>query len=290
MKKTSNIVLLLATLMVVAACGSDTEESANATLSLGFGGLEPLGSDHVYEGWIIVEGSPVSTGRFTVDMDGNPSPATFEVAAEMAESATAFVLTIEPATGDAPGPTDIHILAGDLAGGTASLSVGHAAALATDFTSAAGEFILETPSSAAPEDYAQGIWWLVPPMPFSEGLSLPALPAGWQYEGWVVGDDGPISTGRFDAPGETDSDMAGPEGGPDGDGPPFPGQDFITPATNLVGHTAVISVEPHPDNSEAPFTLKPLVKADIADVMAPTTQSMTNNATMSNPSGSATFN
>ena len=58
-------------------------------------------------------------------------------------------------------------------------------------------------------------------------------------------------------------------------GPPFPGEDYLVNApmgltfpTNLAGGTAVISIEPDPDNSPNPFTLKPLVKmipADAAD-------------------------
>jgi hypothetical protein len=49
-------------------------------------------------------------------------------------------------------------------------------------------------------------------------------------------------------------------------GPPFPGEDFLfnAPAgltfpTDLMGGVAVISIEPSPDNSADPFTLKPLV-------------------------------
>ena len=48
-------------------------------------------------------------------------------------------------------------------------------------------------------------------------------------------------------------------------GPPFPGEDFLVNApsglafpTDLAGGVAVISIEPEPDDSAAPFTLKPL--------------------------------
>ncbi|MFQ5967902.1 MAG: hypothetical protein ACE5MI_09875, partial [Acidimicrobiia bacterium] len=94
-------------------------------------------------------------------------------------------------------------------------------------------------------------------------LVLPALPAGWKYEGWAVVDGTPLTTGKF-----TDvaaADEAAPFGGP-GRMPPFPGEDFVTNApegvtlpTDLSGATIVISVEPDPDDSEAPFALKPLV-------------------------------
>ena len=62
-----------------------------------------------------------------------------------------------------------------------------AAALGSDFASASGSFLLETPSTAAvASDYASGIWWLDPAGP-SASLVLATLPAGWVYEGWVVG-------------------------------------------------------------------------------------------------------
>ena len=53
--------------------------------------------------------------------------------------------------------------------------------------------------------------------------------------------------------------------GNSGNGPAFPGEDYIQNApngltfpTDLKGATIVISVEPVPDNSTNPFTLKPL--------------------------------
>ena len=76
-------------------------------------------------------------------------------------------------------------------------------------------------------------------------------------------------------------------------GPPFPGEDFLTNApaglsfpTDLAGGTAVISVEPEPDDSSAPFTLKPLVGPIPADAVDHETYTVGNNI-MSFPTGSA---
>lgn len=287
MKNTTSLILTSIALLL----GACSNEMDTTTLTLGLSGLPQLGPDYEYEGWIIVDGAPVTAGRFTVDEDSNPTPATFEIDAAMAEAATAYVLTIEPATGDDPAPSDVHVLAGDLSGGTGSLGVDHPAAIGTDFADATGEYILETPSSmAVADDYDQGIWWLVPGADgMAPGLTLPELPAGWTYEGWVVGDDGPISTGTFDAADMADADGAGPEAGPDMS-PPFPGQDFVDPARMLAsGHMAVISVEPVPDDSPMPFVIKPLLDDTIEDVMAPDTQSMNNIAADTLPSGSVTF-
>ncbi len=264
----------------LAACGgSDT-----ATLSLGLTNLSALGGQSVYEGWLIVNGSPVSTGRFDVG-----DSTDFEVAQADVDNATMFVLSIEPKENDDPAPSAQKILAGPISGGAATLTIGHEAALGSDFSTAAGGYILETPSSMEMTDYGQGIWWLDPSAGPGASLNLPTLPAGWVYEGWVVGADGPVSTGRFTSGSGADSDAGGPAAGPEGT-PPFPGQDFITPASmlNAGGYKAVISVEPEPDNGAAPFDLKPLVH-DIADVAPPALQTMSNNAAASAPSGTVTI-
>jgi len=280
--------LLAALALITSAC---SDETGTTTMSLGFSGLPQLGEGYEYESWLIVDGAPVSAGRFTVDADANPIPAAFEIDAMVADTAAAYVLTIEPIEGDDPAPSAVHILAGDLADGVASLSTAHAAAIGTDFADATGVYILETPTSGdVADDYAQGIWWLVPGADgMAPGLSLPALPEGWVYEGWVAGADGPVSTGTFGAVDAADADGAGETAGPDGS-PPFPGQDFIDPAIVLTGgYAAVISVEPVPDDSPMPFVIKPLVDMSIDDVMAPDTQEMANAAASNLPSGSVAF-
>ncbi|MBW2465121.1 MAG: anti-sigma factor, partial [Deltaproteobacteria bacterium] len=228
------------------------DATTGSMLTIGNDGLEDLGADYVYEGWLITADGPVTTGTFSVDAEGVLSQSEFPLDAATEALATAFVVTIEPADDPDPAPSAVHIVAGDYGAGIAIAEIGHAGALATDFSSAEADFILATPSSSATDDDNQGIWYLVPGAAPSAGLTLPALPEGWTYEGWVVGADGPVSTGTFTAADMADSDGAGPAAG-DGDAPPFPGQDFIDPAKDLAdSHVAVISVEPVPDNSPAP--------------------------------------
>ena len=289
------VILLLS--LLVTACGDDNDSptgpsqntptgSSSMGLGLSFNGLQRLGSDFVYEGWILVDGSPVSTGTFRVRADGSLSQRDFPVDEAALSSATKFILSIEPSPDSDPAPSGTKYLAGDFAGNSAALSVADAAALGSDFASASGSFILETPSTAAvASDYASGIWWLDPAGP-SASLRLPALPAGWVYEGWVVGPEGPVSTGRFTQVTGDDSDAGGPARGPDGT-PPFPGQEFITPLVPLIGYQAVVSIEPEPDNRPAPFTLKPLVDTNIEDVGPAVLQPMDNIASMF-PTGTAT--
>ena len=256
------------------------------TLTLSFTGLEPLGPAFVYEGWLITSNGPVSSGRFS--LTSTTDMPTFTIDEAVAADSTLFVLTIEPAVGDDPAPADTHVLAGSFDDDTADddtavLTIGHPAALGSDFATATGAYILETPSSATiASDYAQGVWF-VNPAEGSASLSLPGLPAGWVYEGWVVDANGPVSTGRFVDASAADDDGGGPAAGPDGT-PPFPGQDFIAPPRNLIGNTIVISVEPEPDDSPAPFAIKPLVDMQADDVGPGQLQDMANNAAAS-PAG-----
>lgn len=247
------------------------------TLTLDFTGLDDLGSDFAYEGWIIVNGEPVSTGVFTV-MGGVPSQTHFDIAAFDLAAAAKFVLTIEPSPDSDPMPSSTHYLAGDFMGSDADLMIGDPAALGDDFLGSMGDYILNTPSTGSDDsDYANGIWWLDPTAGPGPTLTLPTLPAGWMYEGWVVGPGGPVTTGTFTSASGFDSDAGGPTAGPDPT-PPFPGQDYIMPPMPLIGYAAVITVEPYPDNSPMPFTLKPLVDGSIDDVGIGVLQSMGNNA------------
>ncbi len=235
-------------------------------LELNISGLEDLGPDYVYEGWIIVGGNPVTTGIFTVDGSGNMSQTSFPVNSNDLINATAFVLTIEPDPDPNPAPSAVHILAGDFSTNTADLSVGHPAALGDDFMSSGGNYILATPTNGSNTNELSGIWFLdLSSGTPAVGLTLPTLPAGWKYEGWAVINGMPVTSGKFtmvDA-----ADESAPFSGAMA-GPPFPGEDYLMNApsgltfpTDLSGGTAVISIEPDPDNSPAPFLLKPLAAA-----------------------------
>jgi hypothetical protein len=206
------------------------------------------------------------------------SQTVFEVPATVGKlkNASMFVLTIEPYPDNSPAPSDQHLVAGAFNGSEASLSIGHPAALNSTFASATGHFILATPTTASMDDELSGLWFInVSSGSPAAGLSLPALPAGWRYEGWAVIDGKPVTTGTFMS--GSMADASAPFSGPL-PGPPFPGEDFITNApmglsfpTNLSGGAAVISIEPYPDNSPAPFLLKPL----IGGIQNPATQHFT---------------
>lgn len=281
-------VMAVAFTMVMVSCGDDKNEE----LDLNISGLESLGDDFAYEGWILVDGSPKTTGTFTVDANGALSKTSFDVAEEDLEKATAFILTIEPSPDLDPAPSDVHILAGDFSSDNAALTVSHGAAIGTDFTAATGGYIVATPTDGMNNNEESGVWF-VDPAVGQPTLDLPTLPAGWAYEGWAVIDGTPVSTGTFTS--VTGVDNGAKYSGPEM-APPFPGEDFLINApagltfpTSLLGGAIVVSVEPVPDNSSAPFVLKPLVGMTASDAAVHEVLTMANNAVSTNPTGTVTI-
>ncbi|MFT4666550.1 MAG: hypothetical protein ACI9XB_003516 [Gammaproteobacteria bacterium] len=287
----------LATVFVFTSCGSD-DDSIDATdttdLTLDITGLQNLGADYAYEGWIMVNGDPVSTGTFTVDGVGVLTSNDFQVSTANADLATAFIVSIEPSPDADPAPADTKILGGAINAKTGILTVAHAAALGNDFATAAGKYILATPSDGADTNENSGLWFLDNSSgTAAASLELAPLPAGWNYEGWAVIDGTPVSTGTFTTAAGVDASalFSGTEATPG-----YPGEDFLLNAptgftfpVDLAGMTAVISIEPSPDNSADPFVLKPLVGMIPAAAIDHTPYAMDNNATATNPTGSVTI-
>jgi len=281
--------MLAAAGLVFTSCNDDDSDGPSvADLTLSIDGLEDLGSEFAYEGWIIVDNAPVSTGTFTVDANGNLSESTFEVANSDLEAATMFVLSIEPVPDADPAPAATKLLAGSFDGNSASLST---STVGGGFESAIGKYIIATPTgTGADEEEFSGIWFLDNSSGSAvAGLDLPELEVGWKYEGWVVIDGTPVTTGTFlDV---NAADEAAPFSGTNA-GPSYPGEDFLNNAptgltfpTDLRGTTAVISVEPDPDNSAAPFALKPLAGM-IPATLSGNPYDIDNNVSASFPSGS----
>lgn len=289
----------LAAAALLAACDGSSGPDDRDRLSLSFNGLEPLAGGAHYEGWAMIGGTPVSTGKFDVDASGNVVSVSgaavpggdFDAGRDL-RAATAIIVTVEPAGDTDAVPAATKMMAGEVSGGTATLTVAAPQALGNAFTSATGTYILATPTNGMGTSERSGIWFIDPssgmPMP---GLSLAALPAGWKYEGWSVIGGTPVSTGTFTA--VNTADAAAPFSGPMA-GPPFPGEDFLANApsglafpTDLRGTMAVISIEPDPDDSPAPFALKPLVGMVPAGAMDHTPYPMTNQAGTTFPTGTA---
>ncbi|WP_041632836.1 anti-sigma factor [Maribacter sp. HTCC2170] len=256
--------------------GVDGQDGADiakmATLDFNLNGLENLGPDYLYEGWIVVDGAPQSTGIFSVNDSGSLSKSSFEVDSVLLANAHKFVLTIEPNPDSDPAPSYQKLIAGDFSGNSAVIASNVMPGVG-DFSGASGSFFLRSPTdepvgSANNGNDQNGIWFGLPGMPPGANFVLPTLPTGWAYEGWVVGDAGPLSTGTFTSFDVMDDNAgsASSFGGTENLGPPLPGEDFFLNAPagetfplDIRGRTVVISIEPVPDNSPEPFVLKPLV-------------------------------
>jgi hypothetical protein len=248
---------LVALSVLLISCGDDDNNTVAPQLKLNLTGLENLGANYKYEGWIVVNGAPVTTGTFTVNDAGVLSKTTFDVDATALANATTFVLSIEPANDTDPAPSNTKYLVGDFSGNSASVNTG----IVGDFSASAGKYLIASPSSMSMMDPFAGVWF-INGANGSAGLNLPALDAGWKYEGWVVKNGTVLSTGKFSNASVSDesANYSGTLASP-----PFPGEDFVANAPtgvtfpwDLSSATLVISIEPNPDNSDMPFTLKPL--------------------------------
>ena len=279
------VVALTGLLMMGMTCGQQRQ-----ILRLAVSGWMPLENGYHYEGWAIIDGAPVSTGKFNlnttgeiVDMQGTVvANGEFDTGMELA-NATDVVISVEP-TGDADDlPSMTKYMAGAVAGNMATLDVSAAAALGDDYTGAMGKYILATPTTADSTDELSGVWFLdLGTGSPAVGLVLPTLPTGWKYEGWAVIGGQPVTSGTFTAVNVADD--AAPYSGPDA-GPPFPGEDFVMNApsgltfpTDLSGGTMVVSIEPDPDDAAGPFTLKPLMGTAPDPAADHTTYDMDNKA------------
>ncbi len=207
--------------------------------------------------------------RFTVvngaatALDGTPV-TNIEQNGDLGGTAS-FRISVETDTAGSPnGPV---IAAGGASGNTAILTTANASALGVDLSGAAGTALLDAPTTADPHDCQHGVW-------FTDGvgsssLTMPSLPSGWRYEGWVIDrtTGAAYSTGRFASPGAADDDGAGSTAGGEGTPYPFPGQDFAVtdgaiPVLDLDNgnYASALTVEPNPDTDPAPFPFKILEK------------------------------
>ncbi|MCV6629162.1 MAG: anti-sigma factor [Flavobacteriaceae bacterium] len=266
--------LLWLLLLLMVGVGCDNDDDGNIiiqTLKLEINGLDNLGKDFVYEAWLLTDGETFSIGTFSVNDNHQLSKTSFQLQASLLESATDFMITIEPKQDANVDPSDQRLLKGKFQNGVANLDTD----VIADFSAISGKYQIRVhtvSNDANLLELQSGIWFMQggygPVSPLTAGLELPTLSKGWIYEGWVVIDGVPVSTGQFL---KTDEKDLQNHYGITGIGFDFPGQDFFFDApsglefpVSMYGKTAVISVEPYPDPDPKPFTLKPLL-GDIAD-------------------------
>ncbi|MFT4532454.1 MAG: hypothetical protein ACI9T8_000477 [Candidatus Saccharimonadales bacterium] len=221
------VVAILAIIGVVVFTGNSddtvvTDENSNITtlqkavpLNLNLTNLQPL-TEGVYEGWVVRGDDKFSFGTFNTDSSDNII-GELNLGATEPQNGDKVVITIEPSVDDDDGPSGVVILAGDIVDGSASL------AFPIDVSEFSGQYILATPTNDPAEFETSGIWFL-DPSNMTASLNLPDAPDGWVYEGWVVHQGNPISSGKFKT--AAGFDMFDGYSGQK-DGPPFPGEDFV---------------------------------------------------------------
>jgi len=256
--------LAVVPLLGLAACSDEDGPVApgpSEDVQLALTGFGPFAEgDGVFELWIsfaqgrvapgLRHSTAASAGRFRVGgsgvlvgTDGNPATFALDPASDAVPLADdgsvawqlavdAFV-TIEAADDPDPDAPNLPgIVGGGFLNGQAVLGIGHADALATDFSAATGSFHLATPTTAASSDEIEGVWFATTDGG-SPSLTLPAPPSGWVYEAWLsLGFFGNVSLGRFTSASGADFDGPGSAAGPL-PGYPFPGGDFPLGTTGV---------------------------------------------------------
>jgi len=266
------IITLAIILPLINSCKKDSDESTitpgvTKTMDLKISGLQDLGPAAAYEGWLIVNNKPISTGTFTVNAEGNLSKEQFNVNAAQLQAASTFMVTIETVPDASADPSTTHLLAGDFSGNSAVINTAHPLALGHDLHGLTGYFLLGTPTTPSLGDEYSGVWFINRTLEgMTPGLSnLPIVP-GWTYEGWVVFNQTTyVSTGKITSFHSADNssyyslpsvEIA------------FPGEDLILNAPDgwtfpvdlrNPQPTVMISMEPEHDNDRSAFFIRPLL-------------------------------
>jgi hypothetical protein len=166
-----------------------------------------------------------------------------------AEDVFAVGLSIEPSYGVVNSTSGIFLLGGAVVGGQAQMTTDFWFGIGLDLTGVQGRYVLGTPTDEDAENELSGLWFLDPFQgPSEPGLQLPIPTDGWDYEGWVVIDGQPVSTGKFYQADVADASFR--YGGPL-PGPTVPGEDFLRNApsgltfpTDLSGTEVFVTMEP----------------------------------------------
>ncbi|WP_195891560.1 anti-sigma factor [Leeuwenhoekiella blandensis] len=251
----------------MSSCSGD-DTVARSTVTVDISGLERLENGAQYQAWISDGVDLTPLGRFT-DVD---FPKTFEALTGEVDNATQFFLSVEPGNDSSPAISESILLSGNFVGNAATVDVTQTFG---SYTSASGQFVLQTPTDNVSTNENSGLYWYIPSTG-QPGLKLPTLPSGWKYEGWVTvpgaSGDVNLSTGRFTN--VNNADESDPFSLNINPAPDFPGEDFINENVlsaygvntlpNLLNKQVFITIQPIFDNSStgasiAPFVLRPLV-------------------------------
>ncbi len=275
MTMTVRISIVAAVVCFASACDSGdplAEDMGLRELLMSVDNLEPLPSGYHYEGWaqIIEDDIPKerSTGAFNVDADGRlvdlngarVHAGIFETDFGL-ETAITFSVTVEPDGASDGLPSDTRLMGGDFRDLRATLVTSHELGIDLRLELGIATYILATPTNGPITDELSGLWFIntTPGVP-ARGLQVVYPLTGWNYQGWVVVDGIPLTTGVV--LGEAAKDDSAPYSGAL-DGFDFPGEDFLvnpppdlTFPLSLAGMPVFVTLEPSPDPDPGPSPLK----------------------------------
>lgn len=263
--RTACLLILLAGSLSACDTGDPdaTGEDELRTLYLALNSVQPLPATYHYEGWafVIEDNTTVgrSTGKFNVDTEsnlvdlggaiigGNLFTTDFDLS-----TALRFTITIEPPGDTDDTPSETRILGGTIQDHHAALTASDEHGLDYRLSQAAGTYILSTPTDGPNTNELSGLWFInLTGGPPGRGLRVQFPVPGWKYQGWVLIDGIPVTTGIIT--GLSDSDDSSLYHGPL-PGYNYPGEDFISNAPpgltfpgTIAGAHVLVTLEPSPD-------------------------------------------
>jgi hypothetical protein len=286
------IVFLLTFLFFMIGCKQEQLLSPSERVSkidLQIAGLNAPGDSAHYEAWLKWL-NKTNTGDVeifenlgTMTNDNGMYVISEDINQGYIQGGLSVVVSVETDTASQPGP--YRIIGADLQANYGFFSIGSNEVLDFDFKIATGYYFLDTPSENPPsQNPNSGIWFakldttikavldslgnvidydttiaIIQGLDLQD-LTLPEIPSGWNYEGWVIFGSDTLSTGIFRKP--TGADLGSDYNGPR-PGYAFPGGDFIRNApagltfpTDLSGREVLITLTPgYPSKANKPFSL-----------------------------------
>lgn len=223
--------------LVLLGCKDDMETVSNpdnaSSISLSISNLPKISNQLVYEGWLVFDDAGTSYKKvisFQPGTDGKYEN-TFTTALYDLKRTKYFMVTLELADEDSAGearPSNLKVLGGLLAANDLSLGFKKPTdtlAIYNSIHTISGSFTLYSPTYTANTDSLIGVWFAnYNNGNLEAGLTLPELPVGWSYEGWVISGKYIFSTGTFSKATGKDGSNAYSSTGTI---PEFPGEDFI---------------------------------------------------------------
>lgn len=281
----TRLILFLLFCFMLLACKKEEETNTNKTtaifdkLYIRLDSFKRLQGGYNYEGWLMLKGTPVSTGKFNLDPENLNVYDTLNkphgyianvlfVFKQDISTADEFFITMEPKGDMDLIPTGIKIVFGKIDSLKSKAEALNSDAIGLDFKLSTGSYIIGTRSTIPVDKFPFGIWFakrVKGEEDILTGLNLPAITqnASWTYEAWLIYKTVPtdeyFKIGRFIKPDAPDSSKLSPLA-PNQVPIPVPGEDFIYDDTlklNNGSYKLLITLEPRIDNEKnSPFFIK----------------------------------